>query len=249
MVDISKYTSDRFNKVSIVVPVINEVSLLRTTIEVVEKDCAHDVQEYIIVVCQKTTPESMALCKEYHQQNPERFKLYHQNKPFLGNAIHEGFLQASASHVITMASDCETNPDDVKHLIEKAKQHPEAMITTSRWREESTFENYGLLKKVLNYGFQKMLQILYLTRFTDLTFCFRLMPTKLAQAIDWQGEKHPFLLETFLKPLRLGVKIIEIPTSWHPRSEGESQNSLFTMFSYTKWAFVWRFETVRRWIK
>lgn len=248
MTDANPIIANTFNKVSIVVPVINETTLLKKTIEIIESECEQDVLEYLLVVCKKTTQESLIICNQYHEQNPKRFHLHHQEKPFLGNAIREGFLLAKASHVITMASDCETDPNDVKRLIAKAKQYPEAVITTSRWHEGCEFKEYGKLKKILNFGFQKMLQLLYQTSFTDLTFCFRLMPTELAKTIQWQGEKHPFLLETILKPLRLKVSIIEIPTNWKARTEGESQNSLITMFSYTPWAFLWRFQSPKKWI-
>jgi hypothetical protein len=52
------------------------------------------------------------------------------------------------------------------------------------------------------------------------------------EAIQWDEFKHPFLLESLLKPLRLGVKTIEIPAIWRPRKEGESQNTFLGNFPY-----------------
>ena len=57
------------------------------------------------------------------------------------------------------------------------------------------------------------------------------------QSIKWEELKHPFFLETALKPLRLGVKFIEVPGHWAARTEGESQNGFFDNFKYFKTAF------------
>jgi hypothetical protein len=52
--------------------------------------------------------------------------------------------------------------------------------------------------------------------------------------------KHPFFLETVIKPLKLGVKVHEIPTLWKARTEGESQNPFLNNFLYFGIAFrVW----------
>ena len=42
----------------------------------------------------------------------------------------------------------------------------------------------------------------------------------------------PVLFETIIKPLRLGTQVIEIPTKWEARKEGESQNTFMRNFEY-----------------
>ena len=61
--------------------------------------------------------------------------------------------------------------------------------------------------------------------------------------------KHPFFLETALKPIKLGIKIHEIPSSWSARREGESQNSLLQTFKYLKIAFKVKFEKREKLLK
>lgn len=121
--------------------------------------------------------------------------------------------QASGTHVIMMAGDLETDPADVKHLIAMAKKYPQD-TTTSRWIKGGNFAGYTELKLVFNYIFQKMFSLVYFTSLTDMTYGYRIFPTALIQAIDWQELKHPFLFETLVIPLRLGVKVHEIPTKW-----------------------------------
>jgi hypothetical protein len=54
--------ADGFESVSVVLPVIDETESLRKTVDVVLRDCDADVREFLIVVCTRTTPQSLAVC-------------------------------------------------------------------------------------------------------------------------------------------------------------------------------------------
>ena len=86
-----------------------------------------------------------------------------------------------------------------------------------------------------------MFALIYGCRLTDLTYAFRIFPTALVQAIAWEELKHPFFLETAIKPLRLGVRIREVPAKWQARTEGASQNAFWQNFAYFRIALQVRF--------
>jgi hypothetical protein len=140
-----------------------------------------------------------------------------------------------------MASDLETDPRTLPLMIQASKENPDALVTASRWMNEGSFSDYGRLRVALNLTFQSLAQLMYQTALTDLTFGYRLFPTKLVQAIRWEGESHSLLLETILKPLRLAVPVVEVPTSWRPRREGVSQNNLVKQAQYIATLFRCRF--------
>jgi len=131
-----------------------------------------------------------------------------------------------------MASDLETDPRDVPVLIAEARRNPAAIITASRWCEGGGFQGYSKLKLVANGIFQKFFSMLYATQLSDMTYGYRIFPTRLVQAIQWEDLRHPFLFETLIKPLRLGIPVVEIPSHWKARCEGESQNTFFRNFGY-----------------
>ena len=152
--------------------------------------------------------------------------------PFLGGAVRDVFDAAKGTHVILMSSDLETNPDTVPLLIAEARRRPAAIITATRWKEGTNFEGYDPLKLVLNKIFQAFFALLYRARLTDLTFAYRIFPTRLVRSIRWEELKHPFCFETIVKPLRLGVEVVEVPSTWRARSEGVSHNTFLTNFVY-----------------
>ena len=70
-----------------------------------------------------------------------------------------------------------------------------------------------------------------------MTFGYRIFRTDIVNQIDWKELKHPFFLESIIKPVRLGYKIREIPVNWKRREEGESSITLKDYFGYFRVGF------------
>ncbi|MFH1542638.1 MAG: glycosyltransferase family 2 protein, partial [bacterium] len=230
-----------FNSLSVILPVIDETYLLEQTVAQIMGDCAADIHELLIVVCKKTTTKSLEVCQKLKDLYPNKVVILNQTKPFLGGAMQDAFDRVSGSHVIMMASDGETPADKVKDFIIEAKKTPDKIITGSRWLKGGGFEGYSPLKYILNFIFQQIFAIMYGVKLGDMTYGFRIFPSSLVKAIKWEELRHPFLLETLIKPLRLGIKVKEIPTPWKARTEGESQNTFWRNFEYFRIGFKTRF--------
>ena len=237
---------EKFSNVSILLPTLNETFSFYQTVEIILDECnTSDLCEFIAIVCDRTEKESLKSIEKsqkYAEKHGIPLHILYQTLPFAGGAVQDGMMAAKGSHTIMMAPDLETDPHSVKTFIEMAKKYPNDMITASRWLKKGSFEGYNKTKYVLNFLFQKIFSCFYGVKLSDITFGYRLAPSKLFQSIRWEELKHPFFLETALKPIRLGVKIHEIPSDWAARQEGESQNSLLQTFKYLKIAFKVKFE-------
>ncbi len=230
-----------FRSASVILPLMDETVSLSKTVEIILAEASDDVEELLIVVCERTKPESMAVATALAQRLPDLVLIHHQNLPFLGGAIREAFDLARGSHVIMMASDLETDPVDVPTLIAEAKRRPDAIIAASRWRRGGRFEGYSKVKLAANWVFQRAFAVLFGTVLTDMTYGYRLFPTKVVQSIKWEELRHPFLFETVVKPLRLGVEVVEIPSVWKARTEGRSSNTFMRNFEYFRTGVKVRF--------
>ena len=242
-------TTNSFVSVSVLLPVMNETSSLIKTVEILKATLGDVISEIIILVAPRTSSESLAVIKDLELNSGLRTITHLQQLPYLGGALREGFLIATGSHTVMMASDLETDPYDVVHLVELARMHPQAIITASRWLESGSFSDYNLVKLVANKIFQGVFSTLYSTHLSDMTYGFRLFPTDLIRAINWNELRHPFLFETILKPLRLGVAVREIPSNWKARTEGESSNSFLRNFVYFRIGLKTRFVRSRELLK
>lgn len=225
--------------VSVILPVMDETISLRKTAEIVLAENDRDIYEILIIGCGLTTPEARGVAEELERAD-RRTRLLFQERPFLGGAMRDGFEWARGSHILMMASDLETDPAVVKDLIAKAKEGYD-IVTATRWNASGGFKGYSSSKFLLNWMFQKTFRLVYGTQLSDLTYGFRIFRADLLKKINWEELRHPFLLETILKPLRLGAKATEIPCSWHARIEGESHNKFWQNFLYFRIALKTRF--------
>ena len=231
-------------RLSIILPVMNETYSLTQTVDVVNKTC--EVYEYVVVTCDRTTSESRAVIAELAKLYPTKLKWIEQKRPFVGGAVRDAFDVCTGSHVVLMSSDLETDPYTVSEMVVQSLQHPDAIVTASRWRRGVAFSGYNPVKLMANWLFQKVVRFLYRTPLTDATFGFRLFPIGVVREIDWVETRHPFFLETILKPILMGVPVIEISSGWTARTEGVSQNPFWRNFDYFRILFRYRFGTTQR---
>jgi glycosyltransferase involved in cell wall biosynthesis len=229
--------------VSVVLPAVNETYSLRETVRVILDTCdPEDLREFFIVLCDRSTRECVQTAESIRDEGGRvPVVIYYQQKPFIGMALREAFERVEGTHVVMMSTDLETDPGLVSKFIELEKKRPDGIVTASRWIEGGKFEGYSRVKYILNFVFQKLVSLLFLTACTDMTYAYRIFPAALVRSIRWEETRHPFFLETALKPLRLGVKFTEIPAQWKARTEGDSQNSFLRNFAYFKTEFKIRF--------
>ena len=145
-----------FESASVVLPVINEVRSLQQTVDILFEYTEESIREVIIVVCDKTTSESLFVCNELRKRYTGKIRIIWQVLPFLGGALREGLISATGSHVIVMFSDGESDPRTVGDLVMMAKGHPDEIISASRWLKRNSFEGYPALKTFLNYFFHEI---------------------------------------------------------------------------------------------
>ncbi len=232
--------------ITFVLPVLSETDSLATTAETIARTAGEHLLEMLLVVADRTTPESMETVRRLLDELPETVRIHRQRLPHLGGALREAFDEAAGSHVMLMAADLETDPELIPQFIERMKEGRWDVVAASRWLPGSGFEGYGRLRMGLNWIFQRSFRLLYRTRLTDLTFSYRLYRREILTGIRWDELGHPFLLECLLKPLRLGARVTEVPCRWRRRSEGTSAGSFRQMAAYVPTALRIRFSSKKR---
>jgi len=227
-------------RVSVIVPVMDETASLRETVRRVMEENRPDIHEVICVVSRFTTPGALAVCREMEGEFSGVVWTLLQQKPYLGGALQDAFQAATGSHILLMASDLETPPQDAKNIIAEARRGW-GIVATTRWRQGGGFSGYNPVKFIANWIFQKAIGTLYSTSLSDLTFGYRIWRAEILRDQPWRELRHPFLLECLLRPLLNGATATELPVFWEPRREGESHNPFWRNFLYFRIAFQLRF--------
>src|SRR5579862_8387928 len=186
--------------VSIIMPVMDETTSLRETVEIVMNENGPAIHEIICLTSKFSSPDALAVCHELAGRWPGTVLVREQVRPYLGGALQDAYAWASGSHILLMASDLETPPHAAKDLIAEARKGWD-IVATTRWRGGGGFSGYNPVKYVLNWIFQKVIGALYHTNLTDLTFGYRIYRTEVLRNHEWTEFRHPFLLECLLRPL------------------------------------------------
>ena len=148
-----------------------------------------------------------------------------------------GIKKCTKQYIVIMASDLETNPYELKKMIKTSQKFPDSIISADRWVSGGKFKNYGLLKFLANFTFQKLLKLFYKNEILDFTFAYRVYPHKALKKNKFYELRHGFALEMLLAPIKHGYKVITVASTWKSRSEGSSSITLLSYISYLRVLF------------
>ena len=224
------------HRISVVLPVYSETESLRTVVEWLTEHLGPSLFEIIIVVSPASSRQSQQMCQELANRD-SRVKLHLQRRsPGLGNALREGISQTQGNVVLLMDADGEMENDTVINMLAELIAGNHDLVVASRWSEGGGFVGYSRLKLVFNWCFQLLFRWLYWTPIHDLTYGFKAMRGEVARGIGWKGVFHEIACETTLKPIKLGMKVTEVPSRWTARRQGVSKNNLVRTLRYVSMA-------------
>ena len=167
----------------------------------------------------------------------KNLKYFSQIRPFVGGAIDLGIKLSKNKYIAIMASDLETNPYELKNMINISQNNPNVIISADRWISNKGFSDYGFIKFFANLLFQKLLKIFFKHKILDFTFAYRLYPKKALKGYKIKELRHGFALEILLIPIKKGFKVITLPAKWKKRVEGTSSITIKSYLSYLKVLF------------
>jgi len=218
--------------ISILLPFLNEINSLKKTILLLEKIKLK--KEYIVIYSKSLTLEDNKLELKNLKRLYPNLRYFSQVKPFVGGAIDLGIKKSKLNFITIMASDLETNPNELSNMIDISKKNPRAIISADRWKGKKSFSNYGVIKFLANFFFQKLIKIFFKIEVLDFTFAYRIYPKNILKDIKLSELRHGFALELLLKPIKKGHKVITIPAKWKKRVEGSSSITVRSYLSYLK---------------
>ncbi len=162
-------------RISVVMPVFSETDTVRIVVEWLRAELASRLHEIIIVISPRSSPESYAVCEEMRRLDPRVHLHVQQVNPGVGNAFREGYAHVTGNVILSMDSDNEMELAAIPKMLDAMAAKNYAVVVGSRWLPGGGFVGYQRFKRVLNWGFQQLFRVLFLTRCTDLTYGFKVL--------------------------------------------------------------------------
>ncbi|HEY8286666.1 MAG TPA: glycosyltransferase family 2 protein [Chloroflexota bacterium] len=223
-------------KVSIIIPVYNEVSTIR---EILARVRSSPIEKEIVVVDDGSTDGTQELLAQ--ETAPETRVVLHRRNQGKGVAIRTGLKHAVGDYVLIQDADLEYDPADYELLIRPILRGKATVVYGSRFLGEHKAMLFW--HSVGNRLLTLTTNVLYDSTLTDMETCYKLIPTDLIRQIPLRARRFDFEPEITAKILKRGHRIYEVPISYAGREPHEGKKISWrdgfpALFSLIKYRFI-----------
>ena len=206
-------------KVSILMPVYNEVKTIMDVLELVK---GVNMDKEIILVDDFSTDGTRELLRNEFGDGKDAIKIfYHDKNKGKGTAIRTALSHAEGDYIIVQDADMEYSPHDMIRLASAAEEMKAEAVYGSRFLK--TRHTTSLPHFLVNKFLTVLTNILFGGSLTDMETCYKMIRTDLMRDLDIQANRFEFEPEVTVKLLKRGVEIKEVPVSYRGRSYDEGK--------------------------
>ncbi|MFH1767909.1 MAG: bifunctional glycosyltransferase/class I SAM-dependent methyltransferase [Candidatus Omnitrophota bacterium] len=229
-------------KVSIVIPVYNEVATIEEVIKRVKK-VSLDMEREIIIVDDASSDGTRDLLASINDK--EIRKIFHDHNLGKGAALRTAFSSLSGDIVIIQDADLEYYPDEYPRLIEPIINKKADVVYGSRFigAHRCFLFTHFIGNKVVNL----IANILYNTNLTDFMSCYKVFTIDAIKNISIKSNRFGFESEITGLVFRKNLRVYEVPISYSGRDYREGKKIKWhDFFPVVGWLLYTRFRPLYR---
>ena len=200
-------------KVSVVMPVYNEVKLVR---EAVKQVLSVDIADEIVMVDDGSTDGTRDLYAEIEGWDDRIKVYYHDVNQGKGAAVRTAFSKATGDIFIIQDADLEYDPRDYSKLLDPILNGRAQVVYGSRFRGGPT-KSMFFLHSAGNKLLTGITNVLYNAILTDMETCYKVFKADVVRDIPLRSRGFEFEPEITAKILKRGIRIVEIPIAYYGR--------------------------------
>ena len=201
-------------KVSVIIPVFNEVESIKELYDQLKKGLEQYTPNEIIFVDDGSSDGSVEAIKKISELDDSViFIQFHRNYG-KSAALSEGFKYANGNYVVTMDADLQDDPSEIKNLINKLE---EGYDLVSGWKKD---RKDPLSKRLPSKLFNFVTRIVTGVRIHDFNCGLKIYKKAVVKTLELYGGRHRYI------PAMAGqkkFKVTEIIVNHRPRIYGETK--------------------------
>lgn len=220
-------------KLSVIIPCYNEAATLATVLAAVRRV---PVDKEIIVVDGNSTDGTREILERESHAGDLR-PIYQQQKNGRGGALREGMAAATGDVLIFQDADLELDPACFPDLLAPIMDNRADIVFGSRFltgRPNMTFLQYWGNKAV-----NILLNILWGTRLTDVETCYQMFRRTAIEGMHFDRNDMSFTVELTLRLVRGGMRIVEVPIEYTPRTKAEGKKLYWADGFISLWVLLY----------
>jgi dolichol-phosphate mannosyltransferase len=225
------------HKLSIVIPVYNEEKTIGKILKKVYEVDFGKIKLEVIVVNDGSKDGSLKVLSDLKNKFPIKIISYEKNRG-KSCALREGFKHVTGDVVTIQDGDLEYEPKDFVKMLNKMSEDGVRVVYGSRRLDKENVQYSGLSFYAGGLLLTCMVNILYGGHITDEPTCYKMFESRLLKGIKLESRRFEFCPEVTAKVLRKGVKIYEVPTSYHPRNTSQGKKIKLKDFFEAVWTLI-----------
>ncbi len=228
---------------SVIIPVYNEQPTIAKILKKVGQVKLKGWQKELIIVNDGSKDQSATKIKQllpYLKTKAKNVKFIQRpQNDGKGAATKEGLKYITGDAVLIQDADLEYDPRAWSSILENFD--PQVIVLGARFIDFSR-PDYFLIAcgvKLSTY----LLNLLYLTKTSDIYTCYKLIPSWAIKQHRYQSNSFEVDIEIICKLLKQGLTIKEVPISYNPRSIAEGKkikpwNGMVGLWTIIKYRFL-----------
>jgi len=220
-------------KLSIIIPVYNEISSIQKVIEEVKKSCSNKDKEIIIVDDYSTDGTRQFL---ENLKDPQMKVLFHSKNMGKGACINTAKEYITGDIVIIQDADLEYSPQDWPSLIKLIEEGYADVVYGSRFlgpHRVFAFWHY-FANKFLTF----LTNILYDTILTDMETGYKAFKAEVLKKINIKSKRFDFEPEITAKIFKKKFRVYEVPITYRGRTYKEGKKITWKDAFWAIWALI-----------
>ncbi|MFZ2523070.1 MAG: glycosyltransferase family 2 protein [Minisyncoccia bacterium] len=208
-------------KVSIIIPVLNEEGTIFEIIKRVKEADISGLEKEIIVVDNGSNDGTKKIVNSI-----SGIRFLTEEIKGKGAAVKKGFSEATGDIFLIQDADLEYDPGDYNDVLQPILRGEAQM--TNGVRIESRFHardyiSAGFLGFLGNSVITIVTNFLYNNHAKEYEGCYKAISKDLAQTVQCKSNGFEFENELICRLLKKGVKVVDVPIHYYPRSYSEGK--------------------------
>lgn len=211
-------------KLSVVIPVHNEEECIEKVVRnLISELEAASVEREIILVNDNSSDATARILNTIAGIYQE-IKIIHSPAPAgFGRAIRSGLDAVSGGAVVIFMGDGSDDAQDVVKYYRKILEGYDCVFG-SRFIKGSRLQEYPGIKLFLNRLGNKLIQLLFLVKYNDMSNAFKAYRTEVIRAVQpLVSQYFNITVEMPLKSIIRGFSFAVMPINWYGRGSGVSK--------------------------
>lgn len=220
-------------KVSILIPVYNEIDTLPI---IIEKTKNIPIQKEILIIDDGSNDGTEKILKNLKNENIKT--IFHEKNRGKGSAIKTGLKYSTGDIIVIQDADLEYEPSLIPNLTKFIIDGTADVVFGSRFLQKNP--NIYKIYLLGNFFLTFLINLLYGTKYTDTYTGYKVFRRDVIEKLSLKSKRFEVEAEICVKLARLNVRFLEVPITYVPRTIAEGKKiklkdafiGIFTIFRY-----------------